>query len=180
MNGSKKYLMARLFRPIPIKQKQCQTYGDLIIVYGFQAVTSIHEEPCPYPHLGASVAYGEKLPFQVENAPASGFPVATRLELVDKSCCGVSERTTIKWIHSLHFEDSLQLTAGSFKFGLSLIPTLQYSGTPKQLAIFTGRAIQLAQRIGFFRTHEKKATPFQRCLFLSFLETLSIFAVPSV
>jgi len=45
----------------------------------------------------------------VENASASAFPVATRLELVDKSCCGVSERTTIKWINSLHFEDSLQL-----------------------------------------------------------------------
>ena len=27
---------------------------------------------------------------------------------------GVSERTTIKWINSLHFEDSLQLAAGSF------------------------------------------------------------------
>ena len=41
----------------------------------------------------------------LENAPASAFPVA---------CCGVSERTAIKWIHSLHFEDSLQLAAGSF------------------------------------------------------------------
>ena len=39
-----------------------------------------------------------------ENAAASAFPVATRLELVDKSCCGVSERTTIKWINYLHFE----------------------------------------------------------------------------
>ena len=41
----------------------------------------------------------------IENASASAFPVA---------CCGVSERTTIIWIHSLHFEDSLQLAAGSF------------------------------------------------------------------
>jgi hypothetical protein len=38
-----------------------------------------------------------------ENATASVFPVATRLELVDKSCCGVSERTTIKWNHFLTF-----------------------------------------------------------------------------
>jgi hypothetical protein len=45
----------------------------------------------------------------IENAPASAFPVA---------CCGVSERTTIKWIHSLHFEDSLQLAAGSFNAAL--------------------------------------------------------------
>jgi hypothetical protein len=30
-----------------------------------------------------------------ENAPASANPVA---------CCGVSERITIKWIISLHFE----------------------------------------------------------------------------
>ena len=43
--------------------------------------------------------------FDVENASASAFHVA---------CCGVSERTTIKWINSLHFEDSLQLSAGSF------------------------------------------------------------------
>jgi len=42
---------------------------------------------------------------RIENASASAFPVA---------CCGVSERTTIKWINSLHFEDSLQLAAGSF------------------------------------------------------------------
>ncbi len=40
-----------------------------------------------------------------ENAIASAFPVA---------CFGVSERTTIKWINSLHFEDSLQLAVGSF------------------------------------------------------------------
>ena len=38
-----------------------------------------------------------------ENDTASAFPVATRLELVDKSCCGVSERTTIKWNHFLTF-----------------------------------------------------------------------------
>jgi hypothetical protein len=40
---------------------------------------------------------------QLENATASAFPAATRLELVDKSCCGVSERTTIKWNHFLTF-----------------------------------------------------------------------------
>jgi hypothetical protein len=47
------------------------------------------------------------LALYIENAPASAFPVA---------CCGVSERTTIKWINTLHFEDSLQLAAGSFKY----------------------------------------------------------------
>jgi hypothetical protein len=45
-----------------------------------------------------------RVPFGKFNR-ASAFPVA---------CCGVSERTTIKWTHSLHFEDSLQLAAGSF------------------------------------------------------------------
>jgi hypothetical protein len=45
-----------------------------------------------------------RVPFGKFNR-ASAFPVA---------CCGVSERTTIKWIHSLHFEDSLQPAAGSF------------------------------------------------------------------
>jgi hypothetical protein len=45
-----------------------------------------------------------RVPFGKFNR-ASAFPVA---------CCVVSERTTIKWIHSLHFEDSLQLAAGSF------------------------------------------------------------------
>ncbi len=51
---------------------------------------------------------------RVENATASAFPVATRPELVDRSCrseaeiplqrgCGVSERTTIKWNHFLTF-----------------------------------------------------------------------------
>ena len=44
----------------------------------------------------------------VENATASAFPVATRLELVDKSCCGVSERTTIKWNPFLTFRIPLQ------------------------------------------------------------------------
>ena len=38
-----------------------------------------------------------------ENATASAFPAATRLELVDKSYCGVSERTTIKWNKFLTF-----------------------------------------------------------------------------
>jgi hypothetical protein len=38
-----------------------------------------------------------------EIAPPSAFPVATRLELVDRCICGVNERTTIKCINSLHF-----------------------------------------------------------------------------
>ena len=33
---------------------------------------------------------------------------------------GVSERTTIKWIDSLHFEDSLQLAAGNFNVWLEI------------------------------------------------------------
>jgi hypothetical protein len=56
---------------------------------------------------------------QIENALASAFPVATRLELVDKSCCGVSERTAIKWNHFLTFRRfpvRLRRTAGSFNF----------------------------------------------------------------
>src|SRR5210317_2579727 len=61
-------------------------------------------------------ASSEELPFKrevtlSENATASAFPVATRLELVDKSCCGVSERTTIKWINTLHFESRFSGTA---------------------------------------------------------------------
>jgi hypothetical protein len=50
------------------------------------------------------LALWNRVPFGKFNR-ASAFPVA---------CCGVSERTTIKWIHALHFEDSLQLAAGSF------------------------------------------------------------------
>jgi hypothetical protein len=46
-----------------------------------------------------------------ENASASAFPVATRLELVDKSCCGVSERIAIKWFDTLHFESRFSGTA---------------------------------------------------------------------
>jgi hypothetical protein len=34
--------------------------------------------------------------FSPENATASADHAATRLELVDKSCCGVSERTSVK------------------------------------------------------------------------------------
>jgi hypothetical protein len=53
----------------------------------------------------SAVGKGDPYKQGSENASASAFPVA---------CCGVSERTTIKWINSLHFEDSLQLAAGSF------------------------------------------------------------------
>ncbi|UCF02623.1 MAG: hypothetical protein JSV14_02910, partial [Deltaproteobacteria bacterium] len=42
-----------------------------------------------------------------ENDPSSAFTAA---------CCGVSERTPITWIHSLPFDDSLWLAAGSFKY----------------------------------------------------------------
>jgi hypothetical protein len=41
--------------------------------------------------------------YWIENAPASAFPEATRLELVDKPCCGVSEQTAIKWYKYLTF-----------------------------------------------------------------------------
>ena len=44
----------------------------------------------------------------IENATASANPVATRLEFVDKSCCGVNERTTIKWNLFLTFRIPLQ------------------------------------------------------------------------
>ncbi|PNV87348.1 MAG: hypothetical protein C0610_02000 [Desulfobacteraceae bacterium] len=56
----------------------------------------------------------------LENASASAIPVACRseAEIPLQRGCGVSERTTIEWINSLHFEDSLQLAAGSFNFGL--------------------------------------------------------------
>jgi hypothetical protein len=54
-----------------------------------------------------------------ENAPASAFPVACRseAEIPLQRGCGVSERTTINGINTLHFEDSLSRlggTAGSF------------------------------------------------------------------
>jgi hypothetical protein len=72
-----------------------------------------------------------------ENASASAFPVATRLErldqssstgLVDKSCCGVSERTTIKWNHFLTFRrfpvrrrrTAASFNSGDFEFLLTL------------------------------------------------------------
>jgi hypothetical protein len=48
---------------------------------------------------------------------ASAFPVAIRLELIDKSCCGVSERTTTQWIKYLTFRRfpvRIRRTAGSF------------------------------------------------------------------
>jgi hypothetical protein len=51
------------------------------------------------------LALWNRVPFGKFNR-ASAFPVA---------CCGVSERTTIKRIHSLHFEDSLQLAAGNLQ-----------------------------------------------------------------
>jgi hypothetical protein len=57
-----------------------------------------------------------RVPFGKFNK-ASAFPVETRLELVDKSGCGVSERSSINEIISSHFEDSLSRlggTAGSF------------------------------------------------------------------
>ena len=57
-----------------------------------------------------------RVPFGKFNR-ASAFPVATRLELVDKSCCGLSERTTIKWNHFLTFRRfpvRRRRTAGSF------------------------------------------------------------------
>jgi hypothetical protein len=54
-----------------------------------------------------------RVPFGKFNR-ASAFPVA---------CYGVSERTAIKLINSLHFEDSLQLAAGSFNFLMRLGPT---------------------------------------------------------
>jgi len=61
--------------------------------------------------------------FVIENAPASAFPVATRLELVDKSCCGVSERTTINMVYIPYISKipcSLLQGASILKFGISL------------------------------------------------------------
>jgi hypothetical protein len=49
--------------------------------------------------------------FRYADPPKAGFNRASAFPV---ACCGVSERTAIKWIHSLHFEDSLQLAAGSF------------------------------------------------------------------
>jgi len=60
-----------------------------------------------------------RVPFGKFNR-ASAFSVAIRLELVDESCCGVSERTTIKW--NGHFRDSLQLAAGSIEHSICKMP----------------------------------------------------------
>ena len=74
------------------------------------------DAPSLLPHLTLvkmlQLAPFNRVPFGKCNR-ASAFPVA---------CCGVSERTTIKWIHSLHFEDSLQLAAGSFNSSHREIP----------------------------------------------------------
>ena len=89
---------------------------------------------------------GKDQVFEVENATASAFLVATRPELVDRSCrseaeiplqrgCGVSERTTIKWNHFLTFRiplqrDCSQLQGASIKFPANLRAALHLANSP--------------------------------------------------
>jgi hypothetical protein len=68
-------------------------------------------------------------------------------------------------VKNFHFIPYISKIPCSWLQGASIsgIRIFQHSntGNPKQLAIFAGKAIDLAQKTGFFRTHEKKATPFQ-------------------
>jgi hypothetical protein len=75
-------------RGIKLEEVESELEGD-IDLKGFLAIS---DKVRPgYQEIRANF----KVKNDIENAPASANPVA---------CCGVSERITIKWIISLHFE----------------------------------------------------------------------------